>query len=166
MRAAAPSAFANRWVKTAFTARFLRAIDPHHYGPKGIAFRPHGRWAPSPLVSVAFEAMDEMELLQHRASGSVRPPGVPGGRTPFSSSGALRTGPPAGLRWVDLSAWKTVALALGTLYDFPPRGDEQTSITRAPSVRRSRRVKGDQYDIKFKQAVKAGRRVEAGRKRA
>jgi hypothetical protein len=48
---------------------------------------------------------------------------------------------------VDLDTWKTVALPFGTIYNFLPRGDEQTSIAGAPSVRRSRRAKGDQYDI-------------------
>jgi hypothetical protein len=32
---------------------------------------------------------------------------------------------------VELYTWKTVALPLGTIYDFPSRGDEQTSIAGA-----------------------------------
>jgi hypothetical protein len=41
----------------------------------------------------------------------------------------------------DLDTWKTVGPPLGTVYNYPPRGDEQTSIEarrRAPkSARKS-----------------------------
>jgi hypothetical protein len=59
-----------------------------------------------------------------------------------------------------------IALPFGTIYDFLPRGDEQTSIAGAPSVRRSRPQKAINTIFKFTQAVKGGRRVEVGRKRA
>jgi ABC-type glycerol-3-phosphate transport system substrate-binding protein len=33
----------------------------------------------------------------------------------------------------DLDTWKTVEPPLGTVYSYPPRGDEQTSIAGAPA---------------------------------
>jgi hypothetical protein len=33
----------------------------------------------------------------------------------------------------DFDTWKTVAPPLGTVYNYPPRGDEQTSIAGAPA---------------------------------
>ena len=39
----------------------------------------------------------------------------------------------------DLDTWKTVGPPLGTVYGYPPRGDEQTSIAGARRARRSAR---------------------------
>jgi hypothetical protein len=33
----------------------------------------------------------------------------------------------------DLDPWKTIGPPLGTVYKYPPRGDEQTSIAGAPA---------------------------------
>jgi hypothetical protein len=33
----------------------------------------------------------------------------------------------------DLDTWKTVGPPLGTVYNYPPRGDEQTSVAGAPA---------------------------------
>jgi hypothetical protein len=33
----------------------------------------------------------------------------------------------------DLDTWKTVEPPVGTVYSYPPRGDEQTSIAGAPA---------------------------------
>ena len=33
----------------------------------------------------------------------------------------------------DLDTWKTVGPPVGTVYGYPPRGDEQTSIAGAPA---------------------------------
>jgi hypothetical protein len=36
----------------------------------------------------------------------------------------------------DFDTWKTVAPPLGTVYNYPPRGDEQTSIAGARRARK------------------------------
>jgi hypothetical protein len=40
---------------------------------------------------------------------------------------------PAFQSMYDLDTWKTVGPPLGTVYNYPPRGDEQTSIAGAPA---------------------------------
>jgi hypothetical protein len=40
---------------------------------------------------------------------------------------------PAFQAMYDIDIWKTVAPPVGTVYGYPPRGDEQTSIAGAPA---------------------------------
>ena len=40
---------------------------------------------------------------------------------------------PAFQSMYDLDTWKTVGPPIGTVYNYPPRGDEQTSIAGAPA---------------------------------
>ena len=40
---------------------------------------------------------------------------------------------PAFQSMYDLDTWKTVGPPLGTVYNYPPRGNEQTSIAGAPA---------------------------------
>ena len=54
-------------------------------------------------------------------------------RSPNSCKRRLATICPSFKSMYDLDTWKTVEPPVGTVYGYPPRGDEQTSIAGAPA---------------------------------
>ena len=87
-----------------------------------------------PLRRSASAILRSVEVLQEQAGGE-RPPAYISQKESVAQLVAASIGYdlPSFKTMYDLPTWKTVEPPVGTVYGYPPRGDEQTSIFGAPA---------------------------------
>ena len=94
------------------------------------AARPEG-----PLRRAASAILRLVELLEEQGGGegSAALSSRRSQRSPSWSQASFGYDLPSFKSMYDLDTWKTVGPPVGTVYGYPPRGDEQTSIAGAPA---------------------------------
>ena len=90
--------------------------------------------AEGPLRRTAAAVLRPVEVLQEQAGGERSPPYISQKESIAQLvEASIGYDLPSFKTMYDLDTWKTVEPPVGTVYSYPPRGDEQTSMSGAPA---------------------------------